>query len=199
MRVWLAAGRHALGSRSLRLPTRKHGIHIISSSSSCRSLMEHFLIPVQAARACWPAALATRMAVQHVRNTALLASAASRQPVQRGSMAAAARLVGLEHRVVHHAGGRARGQQVLERVAAVVRLARPQVDRPGPSRPSDRWLTASVAAASSPPAPPQRTAVPNRSSACQEVWCAGAADVFQAHLRDARRSRNPNPYPNRGN
>ncbi len=97
--------------------------------------MEHFLIPVQAARACWPAALATRMAVQHVRNTALLASAASRQPVQRGSMAAAARLVGLEHRVVHHAGGRARGQQVLERVAAVVRLARPQVDRPGPIAP----------------------------------------------------------------
>jgi hypothetical protein len=53
----------------------------------------------------------------------------------------------------------------------------------GPSRPSDRWLTASVAAASSPPAPPQRTAVPNRSSASQPVWCAGAADVFHAHLR----------------
>ncbi len=69
----------------------------------------------------------------------------------------------------------------------------------GPSRPSDRWLTASVAAASSPPAPPQRTAVPNRSSACQEVWCAGAADVFHAHLRDARHSRYPNPYHNRGN
>lgn len=56
----------------------------------------------------------------------------------------------------------------------------------GPSRPNDRWLSASVAPSSLPSSPPQRTAVPNRSSASHCVWCAASVVVFHAHLRKIR-------------
>jgi len=134
MHVWRMAGRQARGSCSLRLPTTKHRTHIIIL---LRLLVYKAHAILLATDAGSPGMLARSTGAIWLSSlyTALLASAAIQQPVRRGSTAAAARLVGLEHRVVHHAGGRACGQQVLERVAAVVRLARPQVDRPRPVAP----------------------------------------------------------------
>ena len=53
----------------------------------------------------------------------------------------------------------------------------------GPARPKCRRLMDSVAPSSLPSAPPQRTAVPNRSSATHAAWCAWSAVLFHAHLR----------------
>lgn len=55
----------------------------------------------------------------------------------------------------------------------------------GPARPKCRRLMDSVAPSSLPSAPPQRTAVPNRSSASHTAWCALSAVLFHAHLHSS--------------